>query len=106
MKTNHIFFQTEIQNLPKHSEDGQFKYLKHTLNSMNAFLLYLVMSFMGSRFQIMRMSCYTRMKPFHTNLELVMKKYLCSWHDSFPGVDSNSNDQILSGMIKYISSYN
>ena len=29
----------ELQKLPKHSDDTQFKYLKHTLNSMNAFIL-------------------------------------------------------------------
>ena len=46
------------------------------------------------------------MKPFQTNLELVIKKYLCSWNDSFPGVESSSNDQMLSGTINYISFYN
>ena len=36
-----------------------------------------------------------------------MNKYLFSWNDSLPGVESSSNDQILSDiMIEYISSCN
>ena len=46
------------------------------------------------------------MKPFRYNLELVIKKYVCSLHDLFPGVDYSSNDQVLSGMSNYIYSYN
>ena len=98
------FFKNILKKLPKHSEDVQFKYLKHSLNSINEFLLLLVMSFVGSQLKILRMSWYTSMKPFRTNLELVIKKYLCSWHDSFDGVDSSSNYQVLSVTSKYISS--
>ena len=96
-------FETELQQLPEHSGDGKFKDLKLTLKSMNAFIISLVIYFMGSRFKILRMSWYKSMKPFQDNLELVMKKYLFSWHDSFPGVDTFSNDQVLSSMSKYIS---
>ena len=46
------------------------------------------------------------MKPFRDNFGLVIKKYLCSLHDSFPVMESISNEQALSGMSKYNSSYN
>ena len=52
------------------------------------------------------MSWNKSMKPFRDNLELVTKKYLCSFYDSFPGIDSISNEQVLSGMSKYNYSYN
>ena len=87
--------------LSRPSADGQLKYLKYTLNSMNEFLLLLVISFLRSRLKILRMSCYKSMKTFQDNLELVINKYLCSLHDLFPGIDSISNKQVLSGMIKY-----
>ena len=102
-KKPECIFETELKKLPKHSKDGQFKYLKHTLNSMNDFLLSLVTSFLGWRFKIFRMSWYTSMKPFWNKLESFMKKYLCSWNGSFLGVDSSSNCQILNGTSKYIS---
>ena len=46
------------------------------------------------------------MKPFQDNLDLAIDKYLCSLHYSFPGVDSSSNNQVLSGMINCNSYYN
>ena len=46
------------------------------------------------------------MKPFRTNLKLVINNYLCSVHKSFPEVDSSSNDVMLSENSKYICSYN
>ena len=52
------------------------------------------------------MSWYKSMKPFQDNLELVINKYLCSLNDSFPGIDSISNKQVLSGMGKYNYSNN
>ena len=52
------------------------------------------------------MSWYNSMNPFGYNLELVIKKYLCILHDSFPGIDYSSNYQLLSGIGKYNSSYN
>ena len=107
LKTNqNVFFETALQKLPIHIEDGQFKYLKHNLNSMNEFNLSFMMSFLGSRFKILKMSWYTSMKPFQTNLEIVIKKYLCCWRDSLPRAYSSSNDQTFSVMSKYISSYN
>ena len=82
------------------------KYFQQTLNSINAFLLLLVMSYVGSRFKLLRISWYIIMKLFRTNLKLVIKKYLCSFNESFPRVDSSSNDLILIEISKYISSYN
>ena len=41
------------------------------------------------------MSCYRIMKPFITNLKLVINKYLCCLHESFPGFDPSSNDGML-----------
>ena len=75
------FFLIELQKLPKHSADSQYKYLKYTLKSMNEFLLSLVIYFMVSRFRIFRMSWYTSMKPLRDNLELVINEYFCIWHD-------------------------
>ena len=46
------------------------------------------------------------MKPFRGNLVLVINKYLCILHISFPGIDSISNEQVLSGMSKYNSYHN
>ena len=33
----------------------------------------------------------------------VINKYLCSFHDSFPGIDYISNEQVLSSISKYNS---
>ena len=73
---------------------------------MNAFLLSLVISFMGSRFKILRMSWYKSMKPFQGYFELVINECLYSLHDSFPGIDSISKKQVLSVIIKYNYSHN
>ena len=50
LKTNqYIVLKTEQEQLPKHSEDGQNKYLKRTFIQINAFLLQLVIQFVGSQ---------------------------------------------------------
>ena len=98
--------ESEQETLTKHSEDGQFKYLRHTLNWIIDFLLSLVMSFVGSRLKILRMSWYTIIIIFWTNLELIIKKYLCRLHDALPGVDYSSNIQMLSGISTQMFSYN
>ena len=46
------------------------------------------------------------MNSFQDKLELVIKKYLCKFHDSFPGIDCISNEQVLIGMSKYNYSHN
>ena len=43
-KNKEIIYSSEDENPPKYSEDGQIKYLKQTLNSINALLMLLVMS--------------------------------------------------------------
>ena len=48
------------------------------------------------------MSWYEIMKPFRTNLRLVMKKYLCGMHAIFPGVDYSYNRVIFNVTIKYL----
>ena len=35
IKKSEYIFETEQKKLPKQSEDGKFKYMKHTLNSVN-----------------------------------------------------------------------
>ena len=90
----------------KFSEYSQNKYLCQNLNSMHAFLPSLVMLFVGSQLKILRMSWYSSMKPFKTNLNLSIKKYLLRWHQSLPEVDHYSNDTMLSVMSKYIYYYN
>ena len=50
------------------------------LNSTNAFILSLVIYFLGSQFEIVRMSWYKSMKTFWDNIELVIKKCFWSLH--------------------------
>ena len=100
------WYEYDEEKPRKYSEDGQMKDVKQTLDSMNAFLLLVVMSYLGSRFKLLRMSWYRIMKPFRNHLKLDIGKYLCIWHKYFPGIDSSSNDLMLSGSIKNISSYN
>ena len=44
---NKPFFKYNTKKLPNPSADHRYKYLKHTLNSMNAFILSLVIFFWG-----------------------------------------------------------
>ena len=67
----------------------QFEY--QYLNSMTPFLWSLVIYFVGYRFKRMIISWYKYMTPFLDNIRLVTKKYLWQWHDSFHGIDYNSN---------------
>ena len=55
-----------------------YTYLKYTLNSMNNFLISLVISFLGSGFNFLRKSWYASIKSFQDNLDLVIKKYICA----------------------------
>ena len=76
------------------------------LKSMNDFLLLLVMSYVVSQLKLLSMSWYRNMKPFLTNLKLVIEKYLCIFPESFLKIDCSSNDLMLSELGKYIYSYN
>ena len=73
---------------------------------MNALIILLVMSCVGSQLELLRISWYKNIKTFRINMKLVMKKYLCSLYEYLPGVDYSSNDVMLIEMSKYISSYN
>ena len=106
LKTLQKFITNLRKNPRKYSEDGQMKYFKQTFNSMDYFIMSLVVSYVGSWSKSLRVYWYRSIKPFRTNLKLVLKEYLCIWHESFPGVDSYSSDLMSSGMIKYTSSYN
>ena len=55
---------------------------------MNAFILSLVISFLGSRLKILRMSWYKSITQFQDNLELVIKIHFRSLNDTSPGIDS------------------
>ena len=72
-------------------------------NLMNPFLVSLVICFVGSQFKLLRMSWYKFMIPFWDHLHSVIKEYLCTFNDSFPGIDNISNEEPLSGMSKYIT---
>ena len=100
------FYESELEKLPKPSADHQLKQFKYTLSSMNAFLISLVKSLLGSQFKIMRISWYKMIKLFQDNLKLVIKKYLCSFHYWFLGIYYISNENLLSGMSKHNPSYN
>ena len=50
-------------------------------NLMNLFLVSLVISFVGSRFKLLRMSWYKYMTPFRDHLHLVIKKYVRLFHN-------------------------
>ena len=49
----------------------------------------------GSYHKLLYMSWYTNMKPFHTNLKLVIENYLYAMHDPFPGVEYYYDDLII-----------
>ena len=51
-----IYYEYEDEKSPRHSEAGKNKYLRHTLNSINDFLMFLVISYMVSRFKLLRIS--------------------------------------------------
>ena len=76
------------------------------LKSMTPFILSLVIPFVGFKFKILRISWYKCMKPFRYNLQLIINKYLCQCHNSFPVIEYNSNQEVLSGMSKYNYSQN
>ena len=69
-----------------------------TLESINALIISLVMSYVGFHFKLLQMSWYKSMKPFRMNLKLVMKIYLGEIHDSFTDFDSSYNYVLLNGM--------
>ena len=92
--------------LPKPNVDGGLKDLKYNLNLMNAFLLSLVISFLVSQLKISRISLYKSMKPFRDKLDIIIRKYLCSFHDRLPGIDSISNEKLLIAISKYNSCQN
>ena len=58
-----IHYEYEDENPLCHSEDGKSKYLQQTLKLMNDFLLLVSMSYVVSRFKLLRMSWYISMKP-------------------------------------------
>ena len=101
-----FFFKLKCVCVTKTQCIFSIKKLENIFNSMNAFLISLVISFLGSQFKILRMSWYKSMKLFWDNLVLVINKYLWSLNHSFPGSDSISNEQVLSGTSKYNSSHN
>ena len=67
---------------------------------MTPFILSLVISFVGSGFKVFIMSWYKCMTQFLENIQMVIKKYLCQCHASFPGSDYISNEEVSSGMSK------
>ena len=73
---------------------------------MTPFILSLVISFVGYHFKILRKSWCNFMTPFIEKLQLVIKKYLCQCHNSFPGIVYNSNKEVLIGMSRYNYSQN
>ena len=99
-------YDSKDENPHRHSDVGQMKYLQQTLNSMNAFLLLLVMSYVVSHFKLLRMPWYRSMKPFRTNLQIFIKRHLCSLHYYFPGFENSSNNVMLIEMSRYICLYN
>ena len=101
-----IIYKPKYENPLLHSESGKIKYLQQKLNKMNALIILLVMSCVGSQLELLRISWYKNIKTFRINMKLVMKKYLCSLYEYLPGVDYSSNDVMLIEMSKYISSYN
>ena len=88
-----------VDNKPEPWDDSETsavfpekKFDDEYFNIMNSFLVSLVIYFVGSRFKFLRMSWYKCMTPFQHHLNLVIKKYLCPFHDSFPVIDYKSNE--------------
>ena len=48
-------YESEDEKPPRHSQAGKIKDLQLTLNSINVFLLLLVISYLGSRLKLLRM---------------------------------------------------
>ena len=88
-KIREIIYSSEDENPRKYNKNFQMKDLQQALNSVNASLLSLVMSYVGSVFKLLSMYWYRNMKPFRNNLKLVMKKFLYSLHKFLPEVDSS-----------------
>ena len=63
-KVTEINYSCEDEKPPRHSKNGKMKYLQQTLNQMNEFIMLLVMSCVGSRLELLRVSGYIIMKPF------------------------------------------
>ena len=72
----HYDYEYDKENPHKFSEDVQMKDLDQILNSRNAFILSLVILYVRSGLKILRISWYSSMTPFITNLELI-KRYTC-----------------------------
>ena len=104
-KINEGDSESDDESPLRQSEYVQLKYLQHALNSINAFIMSLVITYMVSHIKLLYMSWYKNIKPFHFKLILVIKKYLCGMYDSFPGVDPSYNDLMLVGMGKYFLYY-
>ena len=67
------------------------KDLQQTLTSFNPNILLLLMSYGVSRFKFLSMCWYRSMKPFQTNLNLVII-FFNRMNGSFPVVAFSSND--------------
>ena len=74
---------------------------------MTPFLVSLVIYFGGYPLKLLRMSWYKCMTSFRDKFQLVMKKYLCPFHDSFPGIteDEDGNSFELSYSENRIYNY-
>ena len=71
------------------------------LMSMTSFILFLVISFFGYQFKILRMNWYKCITPFQDNLQFFIRKYLFQCHNSSPSIDYNSKKEVASEMSKY-----
>ena len=78
--------------------NGQANSLKYTLSSIDPFLMLLVMLFVGSFSKLSWISWYKNMKPFRSNLKLVINKYVCGMNSQFPIDKCSDNDFMLSNM--------
>ena len=59
--------------------DRQIKKLKYTFKSIYDFLLSLMMLFVGPQYNLLIMSRYKYMKPFHMNLNKIIKNIFVAY---------------------------
>ena len=68
--------KSDDENPPSHNEAGKPEGLQQTLNSINAFIMLLVISYVGKSFKLSWVSWYKIMKPFRKKPELGYKEIL------------------------------
>ena len=95
-KTFHYFL---VDNKPEPWDNSKTsavfperKYDHEYFNLMTPSLVSFVASSVVSQLKLLRITWYKCMTPFRHHLHLLIKKYLCPFHNSFSIIDNISNE--------------